>query len=665
MTKKILKPVTSEDFYAIHHVEQPRLHPGGKRIAYVHSSPEEEGRSYINSIWVTHSLTGKPRQFTTGGKGGDHTPRWSPDGKKLAFISSRSGKPQVYIIPLNGGEAIPLTSMKNGAGAPVWSPDSKTMAFVSSTREDEREQEDKPARRKGFISERDQKRMDEDESYREEMRDDPRVYDKTIVKQGTSFVDGRHSHIYIQKIRGGKPKRLTEGEFDFSLPEWTPDGKFILTSTKQKGNTDIVVQADLVRIDVDSGKTEFLTDDKNGNYNPVLSPDGKWIYYVSFQAEELYKQRMLLKRIPATGGKSETVIPGYDLDIMSFQLSSDGKWIYFGVGREGREIICRVSVGGGQPEDIICEDGFAGSFHLVDDTIVYRFESPAIPSDIFWKRISDDTVRRVTRINDKFLKSRALSLPVEIWLDRPDGTRVQGWFMKPHGYRKGKRYPWVVQVHGGPHIMWGFSWAHEYQAMCARGYGVYFSNPRGSEGYGSEFKGAIHMKWGEEDSQDILAGADEMIQRKLADPKRLYLTGGSFGGFMTAWIIGHDNRFKAAAAQRGVYNFISMYGASDALTLIEWEFETLPWKNTDFLWDRSPLKYVENITTPLMIIHSENDFRVGISQAEELFVALKRLEKDARLVRYPREGHELSRSGEPRHRVDRINKIVDWFELHP
>jgi dipeptidyl aminopeptidase/acylaminoacyl peptidase len=292
-------------------------------------------------------------------------------------------------------------------------------------------------------------------------------------------------------------------------------------------------------------------------------------------------------------------------------------------------------------------------------------ESPSIPGDIHCAALNGSNLKRLTKFNERFLSKRALSMPEEVWLDRPDGLKVQGWIMLPHGYKKGKTYPWVVEVHGGPHIMWGFSFWHEFQSMCGKGYGVYFSNPRGSDGYGGDFKKAIHLSWGKDDSLDILAGADLVVERGLADPKKLYLTGGSFGGFMTAWLVTHDNRFKAAVAQRGVYNFISMYGASDANTLVEWEFDTLPWENTQLLWDHSPLKYVQNVTTPVMIIHAEQDYRVGISQAEEFYVALRRLGKEAEIVRYPREGHELSRSGEPKHRVDRINRIIEWFDRHP
>ncbi len=659
------KPMCSEDFYFIDHVNDPRIHPNGVLIAYSHSKPQREGKSYLNAIWVTHREHGEPRQYTAGGKGGDHSPRWSPDGKTLAFVSNRSGKPQVFILPVDGGEAKALTSMQNGAVNPVWSPDSQSIAFMSETLPEERDQEDQPAPQDAFIDEITARRQEEDRKHAEEMRYDPRIFTRPVFRNGTVFKDGRTTHIYVQKVNESTARRITNGDFDFGPFCWTTDGKYIITSSKQVGDIDIIVRTDLWTFPVDGGEPNCLTEDENGNFDPHVSPDNQWIYYMSFQAAETYKQRMKLKRIALTGGQPEDLMSDYDFDPFMFQLSPDGEFLYFGVCKSGREIICRVPAAGGVPETILEKDGMAGPFHLDQNGIVYRFEAPDIPSDIFYHDLNTREDHRLTRINESFLASRSLSIPKEIWYDGYNRQQIQGWYMLPHGYEDGKKYPWVVQIHGGPHIMWGYSWWHEFQSMCARGYGVFFCNPRGSDGYGSTFKGSIHLKWGDEDSQDILNGCSQMVEMGLADPEKLYLTGGSFGGFMTAWIVGHDHRFKAAVAQRGVYNFISMYAASDALTLIEWEFDTLPWEKPEFLWDRSPIKYVTNVQTPLMIIHSEQDFRVGISQADELFVALRRLGKEAKFVRFPREGHELSRSGEPKHRVARINHIIGWFNEHP
>ncbi len=660
------KPVSPEDFYSILTANSPAVHPKGNLIAYVHTAPIREGKGYQRSIWLTDRRRGKPRPFTAGGKGGDSSPVFSPDGKTLAFVSQRGGKPQIYLIRMDGGEARAFTSMPNGAFSPVWSHDGKWIAFLSGVRREEREEEDKTAgKAEKFMDERSAKLREDELKYQEELRIDPRVITRTVFRQDTYFKDDRTSHIYIRKVDGGEAKRITDDDRDWGSPEWSHDDRFILTSAKFHGDVDIVVRSDLARISVETGEVTVLTDTDDGDFLPRVSPDGRWIYFLSFSARDVFKQRLSIRRMPSEGGASTELMPGFDYDPHYFDLSEDGSRIYFIFGQNGRQHIWSIAAdGSGGMTQITTGDRMINGFSTGGNTLVYSAEAPDMPSDLFCSDLQGANEKRLTFVNRAFLKKRWLSMPHEVWLDRPDGKRVQVWYMLPHGHIPGTPCKWVVQVHGGPHIMWGWSWWHEFQSMCSKGYGVYFSNPRGSEGYGSAFKGAIHLKWGDEDMGDILAGADRMVEMGLADPKRLYLTGGSFGGFMTAWIVGHDDRFKAAVAQRGVYNFISMYGSSDALTLIEWEFDTLPWDNTDLLWDRSPLKYVRNVKTPLMIIHSEQDFRVGIAQADELFTALKRLGCDAEFVRFPREGHELSRSGEPRHRVERINRIIGWFDRH-
>lgn len=674
--KKNSRPhLKAEDFYSILSIQDPRLHPAGELAVYVKTSPENEGKSYKRQIFIIDLKTQKESPVSSGAKGGDSSPRWSPDGQKLGFISGRSEKSQFYILENQWGEARSLTSVANGVQMAVWSEQSDRIAFLARTRKEERQEEDHPSGKQKTLTEKEKKRLADDRKDAEEMRIDPRIYRRTVFRQGTVYKDDRNTHIYIQGLKDQKAKRLTDGTCDFGPMSWTPDGKFIVSSTNMRvPDPDVDVRTDLVKIDIKTKAMQFLTDDENGNFFPQVCPTGRWIYYFSFQNSERYKQRMRIRRIPVEGGQPQEILPDYDFDPHYFQLDTKGEWLYFAVSHHGRDSIAKVSVNGGVPEFVVRFDGMVNEFHLHHEQLIYSAEAPDMPSDLFVMPLKSNTKgnkgesvkqgRRLTRLNETFLKKRTLSKPHEIWLDRPDGTKVQGWYMLPDGYRKGRRYPWVVQVHGGPHIMWGWSFWHEFQSMCSRGYGVYFSNPRGSDGYGSEFKGAIHLKWGDEDSQDILAGIDRMVEMGLADPDKLFLTGGSFGGFMTGWIVTHDDRFKAVVAQRGVYNFISMYGASDALTLIEWEFDTLPWKNPELLWDRSPLKYVQNVTTPTMVLHSEQDFRVGISQAEEFYTALKREGKVACLVRYPREGHELSRSGEPKHRVDRINRIIGWFDEH-
>jgi len=275
--------------------------------------------------------------------------------------------------------------------------------------------------------------------------------------------------------------------------------------------------------------------------------------------------------------------------------------------------------------------------------------------------------RRLSGLNADFLERKRVQPVEELWHESDDGTEVQGWLIKPPGFRKDRKYPLAVEIHGGPHVMWSAAEAtmwHEWQLLASAGYVVFFCNPRGSDGYGFAFKDAIHDDWGGPDMADILSGVDHVVKRGFVDERRLCVTGGSFGGFMTAWIVGQDRRFAAAVAQRGVYEMLSFYGTTDVSRLIEWEFDARPWEDPLKLWAAAPIAHAEKIQTPLLILHSENDFRVPIAGAEELFVALRKLGKTVKFVRFPEEGHELSRSGQPKRVVKRLEHILAWFEEH-
>jgi len=325
--------------------------------------------------------------------------------------------------------------------------------------------------------------------------------------------------------------------------------------------------------------------------------------------------------------------------------------------------IHRVSLAG-ETAQVVGGARVVTGFDVVGERLVYTVTAPDIPGDLYLADLDGQNERRLTEVNAGFLSQRWLSVPEEVRYTRPDGTRIQGWAMLPPDFDPQKKYPLAVEIHGGPHAMWGNTFWHEFQCLAGAGYVVFFCNPRGSDGYGLAFRDVIHGRWGEEDAGDILAGVDGLIKRGIVDADRLAITGGSYGGFMTAWIIGHDRRFKAAVSQRGVYNLVSFYGVTDIPLFVEHEFDVTPWGDVDALWRHSPLAYVEQIETPLLILHSELDFRVPISDGEQLYAALKRLGREVAFVRYPREGHELSRSGEPEHRVDRIARIVGWFDRH-
>ncbi len=675
--KERKRGVIPEDFYKIKKIESPRISPDGKKTAYVLLEVNKEENAYNRSIWVVENESKEKKKFTAGGNPGDSDPRWSPDSKRIAFCSGRAGKQQIFLIDIDGGEARPLTSMPNGASFPVWSTDGKRIAFLSRLNEVERKLEDlKESERKnsdsdrsgnGDITKYEKKKRKIDREAEEDYGVDPRHVRRILFRTGTVYRDGRRSHIYIKEIDSDQPaERLTDGDRDYEPPAWSPDGEWLLSSTVITGDEDVDVRRDIVRIHRRSKRMEPLTSGPDGDFSPRVVPGGDTVLFLSFHHDRLYEQRISIKKMPFEGGEPEDISDHSDLDVQNLVLSFDGRHAFFIASHQGNQVLFRLEIEKGVVEPFISGARFITEFSIADESKDFAFavSAPHFPSDLFTADYDGKHEERITEINRDFIEQRRLSIPEEMRYRSHDGLMVQGWIMKPHDEKTDSRFPLVVEIHGGPHIMWGNEFWHEFQSIVTRGYAVFFCNPRGSEGYGRKFKGAIHLKWGDDDAKDILAGVELAVEKGIADPDRLFITGGSFGGFMTSWIIGHDHRFKAAVAQRGVYDLISLYGNSDAFTLVDWEFDTEPWEKYDFLWKRSPLAHVKNVNTPLLIIHSENDFRAGIHTADELFVALKKLKKEVEYVRYPREGHELSRSGEPEHRVDRIRRIIDWFEMH-
>jgi dipeptidyl aminopeptidase/acylaminoacyl peptidase len=343
--------------------------------------------------------------------------------------------------------------------------------------------------------------------------------------------------------------------------------------------------------------------------------------------------------------------------------------LLFTAGDEGDTNVYTVPLEGGIPQITVPGRREVLAFDVARDgqQLAFVASTPQRPPDLYVARLDGEDERRLTDFNAQFLSAKQVRPVEEMWYVAPDGVEIQGWVIKPPGFDPAGSYPLVVEIHGGPHSMWGPStrsmW-HEWQCLAAQGYVVFWCNPRGSDGYGYAFRDAIHSRWGEMDMPDILAGVDHLVAQGYIDTDRMAVTGGSYGGFMTTWIVGHDQRFAAAATQRGVYHLTSFFGTTDIPELIEGEFDAQPWEAYERLWQRSPLAAVKEIQTPLLILHSERDYRVPIPDAEQLYLMLRWLGREVAFVRYPREGHELSRSGEPRHRVDRLTRIVEWFNRY-
>lgn len=641
--------ITPEDLAAIIYVDDPQCSPDGQWVAYTRQQPSLETNRYDTNIWLVATSGGAPVELTYNNK--DNTPRWSPDGGRLAFVSARSGQPQIYVLPTRapGGEAFQLTAHINGASSPVWSPDGRQIAFLAKLNIDERGDENEGFPRAATQEER-------------QTFFDPHVVYRLPYRDGTTVHDDRFAHVYVIDAAGGTPRRLTEEDAHHTTPVWSPDGtKLYTTRIVRVGGDEYWRYASIFEIDVASGDTRQILPGEHTINDLTISPDGRYLAFNRRDGRDTASQFECCL-LDLTTGERRVLNAAFDRPVAHLVWESAAA-LLASVQTEGRCVLYRLCVDGSaqvvidEPQQILGLSTAAG-VTVVSSATMHN------PSEL----IAYDAQgrRALTGVNDALLAELQVQPAHEIWFESPYG-RIQGWYHLPVGYKAGHKYPLALNIHGGPQLMWGpherTLW-HEWQCHAAAGYVVFYCNPRGSEGYGNAFNNALNFNWGELAMQDIMAGVEAMLAAGMVDEGQMVLTGGSFGGFMTTWIVAHDQRFKAAVAQRGVYNLISFFGTTDIPTFAETQFNCLPWDDHEYLWQRSPLAHAKRIQTPMLIIHSENDFRVHIEQAEQLFAWLHRMGKTVRFVRFPRDGHEMTRTGEPQHRLRSLNEMMAWWRMH-
>jgi dipeptidyl aminopeptidase/acylaminoacyl peptidase len=645
--------MTPEDITRIVWVSDPQISPDGRRVVFVATTLSEEKDQYLSQIWMVDTAGGVPRRFTAGPRR-DTEPRWSPDGTRLAFVSEREAKKkgQLYVMPADGGEPTPLSDLKNGVTNPVWSPDGTRIGFVSRVggwQEPESEEEKQKSR-------------------------PPRVITSLKYRyNGEGFTYDRRPHLFVVSSDGGEPRQITDGDWVDADPAWSPDGRLIAFSSARHVEKDDDDASDLWLVGAEGGEPRRVTDTAGPTGLASFSPDGRTIAYFGRRARNDFGGNVRVFTIPAAGGGLPTCLTmGLDRSCAPLPVrplwSADGQWVTFAAEDRGALSIYRVGISGGAaPERVIGGERVVTGFSTSRDGRMLAFTGtdPVTPAEVFVAAADGSGERRLTDVNRVWREAVALSYPERFSYERA-GFAVDGWVMKPVGYKPGTKGPALLNIHGGPHAQYGWGFFDEFQVYAAAGYAVIYTNPRGSQGYGEAFTRAVIRDWGGGDYADVMAGLDEALRRDDGiDAARLGVMGGSYGGFLTSWIVGHTGRFKAACSERAVNDQWGMFGTSDIGHLFNMvELGALPWENLGEYLDRSPVTYAKDVTTPLLIIHSEDDLRCPIGQAEQLFVALKKLGKDVLFVRFPDETHELSRSGKPRHRLARFRFILDWFAQH-
>ncbi|PYZ98767.1 peptidase [Alteribacter lacisalsi] len=658
------RPIEIEDLKNINVLNEPQLSPDGSRFAYIRQTVSEDDE-YISQLFIQDIDSDEPVQWTFGKERVSY-PRFSPDGKWLAFVSNRKDKPQLFLLSTAGGEARQLTTFKNGAMQPVWSPDSARILFTTSLEKDEE-----------LTAPEDKENKNEDTKGKE-----PLVVTRLKYKSDASgFLDDSYKQIGFYSLEDDKSVLLTEGEFHHEPGSWSPDGRQLAYSANKKEESDYQIISDIFLMDVEDRKETRLTDGEGVYSQPSFSPDGKKLAYFGHQKEYSGATHNKLWITELAAAHTECVTKDWDVHLGDSAIgdlrsghpspgavwSKDGKSVYLTASVYGNTNFYRVNLDGNAVELAAGRHHVYGYDVSPDNGIaLLAVSTPVNPGDAVLLDLNSGEQRSLTRVNQKFLEEVALSEPEEVTFKAEDGWDIHGWVMKPYGYEEGKKYPTILEIHGGPHAMYANSFFHELQYLAACGYAVLYTNPRGGHGYGQEFVDACRGDYGGKDYTDLMSATDQAVEKfDFIDADRLGVTGGSYGGFMTNWIVAHTDRFKAAATLRSISNWISFYGVSDiGYFFTEWEIGADLMSDPDKMWAHSPLKYVKNIETPLLILHGERDFRCPVEQAEQLFVALKHQKKDTRFVRFPGANHELSRSGPPKLRYARLKELENWFNKY-
>lgn len=654
MPEQTPRPMEPADLCRIQWLSDPQFSPDGQRVAFVVTTLSEEKDEYLSSIWLVSCAGGEPKRFTTG-PARDTTPRWSPDGSQLAFLSDRQRKrgAQLYIMPTDGGEATPLTDLTRSVSSPVWSPDGRRLAFISRVggweepESEEEKRKSKPARIIGAM--------------RYRFNDEGFTYD-------------RPTHVFTVAITGGAPTQITEGECAASGPAWSPDNRWIAFASARHADRDYDNAADIFVVPADGGEPRQITDTAGPAGSPSFSPDGRKVAYVGSRRRNETGRNARLFTIPVDSGAPTCLTPDLDRSVTALGAplwSADGRSLLIGVTDQGNEALYRVRLQpdgtAAEPERLLGGDRqiTAASACPAAATVTFVASDPTHPAEVFLANADGSGERRLTDFNRAWREEVTLSQPEHLRYQR-DGVDLDCWVLRPSGAQPGNRYPTLLNIHGGPHSQYGNTFFDEFQVQAGAGYAVVYTNPRGSLGYGEDFARAVIGDWGGVDFADVMAGLDEAVRRcDFIDPDRLGVLGGSYGGYLTSWTVGHTSRFKAACSERALNTFTSFFGTSD---IGPWfapnESGALPWDNPRWYVEHSPLTYAPAITTPLLIMHAENDLRCPIEQGEQLFMALKRLRREVLFIRFPDESHELSRSGRPRHRLERFQHILAWFAQH-
>ncbi len=656
MSKK--RTVAPEDLFNMRLISEMVISPSGNRVAYTVKEGSLEQNRYLSNVYVVDAANGTSRRFTTGPE--DHSPRWSPDGTRLSFISDRAGTGQLFLMHADGGEAQQVTHLDTSVSDPVWSPDGEKIAFTT-------------------------RRLSTDY---EEPEGELRIIKRAYYRSDADFLDDKWSQIWVVDVKTQRAWQLTEGDYEHSSPAWSPDSQHLAFSAcrpPDPEDADFLPHTDIWVSDLDGHLTQVTQEQKGPAQAPAWSPDGTEIAFIG---NDNHRPRgmnnQVLWAVPASGGRPTRISADdfdrsigndvlYDLTLFRGLYrpvwSTDGKVLYSYATFGGSVHVFSTHRKTGEIKLLTTGERLVYAYDFDQNRQVMSFASSrwCEPGDVYIAPLENPTTlgqeKRLTFINQDVISTLQLNQPERIAYAGADDHPIEGWIMKPANFDKTTKYPLILYIHGGPANAYGNSFFHEFQLLSGMGFVVLYVNPHGSQGYGENFADAVIRDWGGKDYEDLMKGVDYALSLGYIDEDNMGVTGGSYGGYMTNWIVGHTGRFKAACTQRSVSSRYSYFGTSDAgFRLALRAFDGGPWEAEEQYLKHSPVRYAGNITTPLLIIHSENDRRCPIDQAEQLFAALKVQRKEVLYIRYSGENHNLSRGGRPVNRLDRLRRISGWFK---
>ncbi|HTY38431.1 MAG TPA: S9 family peptidase [Bacteroidota bacterium] len=647
-------PITFDDFIGLGRVTDPQISPDGKSVAFVVTYHNKVENRTNSNLYVVPVNGGTVRQLTNA-KGANNSPRWLPDGQSIAFISTRDGEAQIWVVPAAGGEPRKISSISTGASDLQVSPDGKWFSFSSTVFPD------------CATDDCNKKRMEDIDKGKVKAK----LFDKLPYRVWNAWKDGMRNHLFVLPAAGGTAADITPGDFDTPPIDlggvwsyaWSPDSKEIAFER----NTDPVVAVstnnDIFVVSLSGGEPKRVTDNPGNDSQPLYSPDGKYIAYLQmkragFEADQ--KQLVLYER--ATG-KRTNLTEHIDYSVNEVAWSSDSKTIFFNADDKSNESIFKLDVQSRKMETLVGK-GYNHELRLAPDggMLVFSHESIERPVDVYRIGTDGKGMKALTSVNETKMAQLEMNAKEDFWFSGAKGTKVHGFIVKPPAFDASKKYPMIFLIHGGPQGQWGdqFHYRWNAQMFASRGYVAVMINPRGSTGYGQQFTDEISRDWGGKPYEDLMTGVDYVLKTyPFIDAKRVAAAGASYGGYMINWIEGHTDRFRCLVSHDGMFNTKSAFGTTEELWFPSWEFGGTPYKNPELYDKWSPMAFVNQFKTPMLVVHGQLDYRLDVSEGFQLFTALQMRGIKSKMLYFPDEGHFVAK---PANAELWYKTVLDWID---